>query len=591
MPSLPDSLLERRAFISAVFNDVPDAIVVTDTERRVILLNPAAERIFGYRPEELLGQSTRTLYESEAEYRRLGELYANQQAQDKPAPYVLEYRRRDGSLFPGETVAGVIRDEDGATAGYLGIVRDVGERLRQEESARLAHQRLEDALESLDAAFTLWDADDRLVLCNQRYVEFFPGREPLARPGVPFETMARHGVEQGDFVVPDGERENWIRERVERHRNPPAVPFEQRTRDGRWFAVSERRTRDGGIAATRTEITRRKRAELALASLAAIGSSPDLTLDRKIEALLTLGCQHFDLPIGIVSHIQGDTYTVRNVVAPGGELTSGMEFPVGDTYCSHVLVTNEPVSWRHVGFTDLREHPCYQRFGLEAYLGAPVAVAGARYGTINFSSPEPRSGEFIEADLDLVRLFALWVGHELERQQALDALNAARGDLERLATVDELTGLLNRRALLQAGRREFDRARRYRNAMCVLALDVDFFKNVNDTLGHAAGDRVLQQVARCCQGGVRSEDAVGRIGGEEFALVLIEITRDGARSVAERIRAAIEALKDTPEAPVTASIGVAEMSEEDDDFEALLARADAALYLAKERGRNRVCLA
>jgi diguanylate cyclase (GGDEF)-like protein len=183
------------------------------------------------------------------------------------------------------------------------------------------------------------------------------------------------------------------------------------------------------------------------------------------------------------------------------------------------------------------------------------------------------------------------VGHEVERQEAQDELERTRAELERHAAIDELTGLLNRRAVFEFGHGEFARARRYAQPMCVLALDLDHFKRVNDTLGHAAGDRVLKGVAACCRNVVRNVDAVGRIGGEDFTLVLVQTGNETGLEIAERIRAAVNCVFVVPGVRVSASIGVAELDAADTDFETLLARADAALYRAKDEGRNRVHVA
>jgi len=162
--------------------------------------------------------------------------------------------------------------------------------------------------------------------------------------------------------------------------------------------------------------------------------------------------------------------------------------------------------------------------------------------------------------------------------------------LESLANTDALTGAASRRKLLELGNRECARALRDARPLAVLAIDIDHFKHVNDTHGHAAGDRVLKIVVACCQSQLRNNDVLGRLGGEEFAVVLPGADTDAAQRVAERIR---ERIADTPTQldsatiRVTASIGVATFDGKT-PFEALLADADAALYRAKHEGRNRV---
>jgi diguanylate cyclase (GGDEF)-like protein len=164
-------------------------------------------------------------------------------------------------------------------------------------------------------------------------------------------------------------------------------------------------------------------------------------------------------------------------------------------------------------------------------------------------------------------------------------------EMKLLAITDSMTGLFNRRHFSELGQVEVERAVRYQRGLGVLMVDIDLFKRVNDTLGHRAGDAVLQAVSRMCRAQLRSSDIIGRYGGEEFAIVLPESSEERARAVAERIRASIEATPiDTPNGPaqVTISLGLALLSPTDNDLELLLDSADRAMYEAKQAGRNRV---
>ncbi|SKA94692.1 PAS domain S-box-containing protein/diguanylate cyclase (GGDEF) domain-containing protein [Paucidesulfovibrio gracilis DSM 16080] len=165
--------------------------------------------------------------------------------------------------------------------------------------------------------------------------------------------------------------------------------------------------------------------------------------------------------------------------------------------------------------------------------------------------------------------------------------------LRSLAATDELTGLANRRALLQRAESELDRAKRYDRDFSLLMLDLDHFKRVNDTYGHDVGDKVLQSLASTGSNALRDADLLGRLGGEEFAAVLPETSAIQAKEVAERLREAV-ALARVPEASapdgtigVTISIGVAEYRSGRDTVDEILKAADKALYQAKNSGRNR----
>lgn len=168
-----------------------------------------------------------------------------------------------------------------------------------------------------------------------------------------------------------------------------------------------------------------------------------------------------------------------------------------------------------------------------------------------------------------------------------------RAQLERVATHDALTGVANRRLFIEQVQREVERNRRNGAGLGLLMLDLDHFKDVNDTHGHAAGDAVLIAFVQRCRAALRPSDVLGRLGGEEFAAVLPQVSREQLQAVAERVRHEVArqpyALPDGTVRTVTVSIGAA-VALPAEDSDALLQRADRALYAAKHGGRDRVVL-
>ncbi|CAN5793846.1 hypothetical protein BH18ACI4_BH18ACI4_08390 [soil metagenome] len=162
---------------------------------------------------------------------------------------------------------------------------------------------------------------------------------------------------------------------------------------------------------------------------------------------------------------------------------------------------------------------------------------------------------------------------------------------EEEAFTDHLTGLANRRRFERQLEREVSRTLRYGHAFCRLLLDIDGFKQVNDSHGHEAGDEALKNLARVLQEGTRGIDLAARIGGEEFAVLLTETSLGRAMDVAERLRAAIKAAQIPVVGQIAASFGVAECPSSAQTARELLAAADAALYEAKRQGRDRVTVA
>jgi diguanylate cyclase (GGDEF)-like protein len=183
------------------------------------------------------------------------------------------------------------------------------------------------------------------------------------------------------------------------------------------------------------------------------------------------------------------------------------------------------------------------------------------------------------------------IQHFVAVKQDITERKRMEGELRQLASTDPLTGIANRRRFLEAMNAELQRIRRYGNGGSLLMLDLDHFKRVNDKHGHAAGDEVLRHFTVLVQRHLRTTDLLGRLGGEEFGVLLTETPHAGAREFAERLRRHVEA---EPAAtghgsiPVTVSIGLTVLTGSDAAPDDVLARADEALYEAKSKGRNRV---
>jgi diguanylate cyclase len=194
--------------------------------------------------------------------------------------------------------------------------------------------------------------------------------------------------------------------------------------------------------------------------------------------------------------------------------------------------------------------------------------------------------DLLEAERDARRVLS----EQYEQLRDLqDELGRRNVELDRISRIDILTQLYNRRHLEEQLRRlEADR-RRHATPLAVVLMDIDHFKRVNDTYGHGAGDSVLQQCAQRLLDGTRVGDVIGRWGGEEFLMLLPDTSLDEARSISERIRAAVASPPmsvDGGQLIVTISGGCA--VDNGGDIDALLSRADAALYRAKAGGRNRI---
>jgi diguanylate cyclase (GGDEF)-like protein len=250
------------------------------------------------------------------------------------------------------------------------------------------------------------------------------------------------------------------------------------------------------------------------------------------------------------------------------------------SFCTHAIEGDEVFVVKNAA-----EHPIFEfnplvtgEPNIRFYAGAPLKTRkGFRIGTLCAIDRVPRELSKTEEML-LVELASLIV-RELE--------------LRKILAVDGLTGALSRSNYLSLCKKDFARSRRLGHDLSVLLLDLDHFKRINDTHGHPAGDHVLKVISRVCLclSQLREHDLFGRIGGEEFSILLPETGLETALQVAERIRASIESLEIIWEGrriQMTSSIGVTSIKDEDVEMKQAISRADEALYDAKNAGRNQV---
>ncbi len=233
---------------------------------------------------------------------------------------------------------------------------------------------------------------------------------------------------------------------------------------------------------------------------------------------------------------------------------------------------------RSVGFP--AKHP-----PMKTFLGVPIMARRILLGSL-YLTEKKKEQVFTQEDEDLIVGLAADAAIAIERARLF-------GEVQQLASTDGLTGLHNRRHFMELAKREFGRARRYRRPLTAIMLDIDHFKQVNDTYGHAVGDKALKIVSERCRKTVRDIDILGRYGGDEFAALLLETDLDGARIVAERL---CQCVAETPintdsgTITITISVGVAILDKTCTGLDMLLVRADQALYVAKQAGGNRISI-
>jgi diguanylate cyclase (GGDEF)-like protein len=281
------------------------------------------------------------------------------------------------------------------------------------------------------------------------------------------------------------------------------------------------------------------------------------------------------VPIALISLVDADRQWLKSCV--GLDIT---ETSREVSFCAHTIRKREPMV-----VPNAAEDP---RFALNplvtgpphiaSYLGVPLETPdGYNLGALCAIDTQPR--EFNADQIEVMKGFAALVMDELE--------------LRRIAQMDFLTGVATRRGFCLALDKAISRFKRHRRGSALLTLDVDHFKQVNDTYGHPVGDLVLRGVAAKLERLLRASDLIGRLGGEEFGVLLADANLNEATQAAERFRAAIEELviENDPPLRVTASFGISVLEKVAWTANDWLAAADEALYEAKRSGRNRWCIA
>ncbi|WP_420413347.1 sensor domain-containing diguanylate cyclase [Roseibium sp.] len=696
------------------FGELNECVVVTDRNRKILFVNKALADLLKVSRDDLIGTTTENFFADKTKFEELGELYNSPNDQRHRKAYSFDIRTGEGDLIPVEVVSAPLFDADHQLTGILFFARDQSERIALETRAKNIAETLEDALEAISEGFAIYDADDNLIICNENYKEIYAPSAPAMYPGNDFEAILRYGLERDQYDTGSLSNEEWLADRLDHHKSADGSVIEQSLSDGRWLRISETKTRNGGTAGIRADITElktakaqaesayrdlsliadiiscsitevdldgrcvfinkkgcewfdgtleelvgtrlrdrlpwkereqvrscfqksysgqraseeicfhfpdgitrecqfesnprfdeagnvcglvvmivdntdKKKTERTLAELYAITSTNELCYEDKIAEILRLGCEHMDLPFGIISHVIDDHYSVTHAHCPESELEPGMTFPLEDTYCTLTLQADRPLATAQASRSEFAKHPCFKVFGLETYIGAPLLVDGEVYGTINFTAPDTRKRPFSSADIQIIRQFADWVGHEIARDRAHNALMQAKVNLERIASVDDLTAILNRRAFLEAANTEVQRFRRSKRPFTAVMIDIDNFKLINDRNGHAVGDDVLKKFTEIIGGALRAVDVFGRVGGEEFCMILHNTSMEDAMLVSERLRQKIvdECQFDDIEQTITCSMGLAVVVREDVEFSTLMQRADMALYNAKSTGRNK----
>ena len=424
-----------RALTRAAF----EALLITDGGV-IVDANEQAAELLGYdRPEALVGRRVVDLVPPEGRAEVRGRI-----EQNRPDVYTSLVLRRDGSSFPAE-VHGRPMPLGGRTVRVTAI-RDVTEQ-----------RRAEAALRRSEARYRLLARNANDIIFQSTPDGVFTYASPACRAMLGYEPEELVGRHTAELAHPADMERLW-RFKAEMHAgiDPLTVSFRCRRKDGAyvWIETTVRTLRDPktgalqeAIGVTR-DVTERKRAEEEIRQreertrlLYEVTSKTALGVEAQVQEALGLTTRLLGLETGILSRVEGATYTVEACYAPGADLQPGQAFPLGETYCSITLEADEVVAISHMKDSPHHRHPCYEKLELEAYIGVPVRVRGRAYGTLNFSSARPKEPPFTAADEDLIRLLGQWIGSALERREAERALRTSEELLSGVLT-SSLDGII-----------------------------------------------------------------------------------------------------------------------------------------------------
>lgn len=430
------------------------------------------------------------------------------------------------------------------------------QRKRQAVDLESQHQRLKYILEGTNVGTWEWNVQTGELVCNERWAEI-AGYSLGELAPLNIETWTR-------LAYPDDLKRSG--ELLEMHFSGrlPYYDCEVRMRhkNGHWIWV-----RDRGKTATWTADGR---------PLLMCGTHMDITGRKEAEAAL------------LENEAKFRTIFNSSLVGIGiSRLSDGIFIDANDAFLRMLGYQRYELQGKTARELDIWPDSEDQREILgKLAAGEPV---NGRQGKVRTKSGEIRD-QLLYAHAVSIAGQHCFVGMLYDNTEQK---NAER-QLEALAQLDSLTSVANRRHFLESAEQELARTKRYGGAVSLLMIDIDLFKQVNDTYGHQVGDMVLRRFAKFCRESLRGIDLIGRMGGEEFAVLMPQTDREQTLDVAERLRKSTSEIDITLEhglpVRITISIGVVTMKDARTNMDTLLSQADSALYEAKRAGRNRVCV-
>jgi diguanylate cyclase (GGDEF)-like protein len=455
-------------------------------------------------------------------------------------PHEMERVRPNGAVLQ-------IRGRPLAGGGFVSVYADITLRSQAEAALRNSKAVLEATFEHMDQGISIADPNLVMIGMNRRFQELLGFPPSLCVPGTPFSAFIRYNAERGDYGP--GDVEEQVRARVEMARLFQPHQFERERPDGTVLEIRGTPVPSGGFVTIYTDVTKRARSERSLRdseerfrSLTALSSDWFWELDAQQRITRLEGQHQNDDPT------PPETALGKTFLEHGYEVEGGWE--------AHRALTDAQLPFRDVVMRQV------------------IAGAGTRHIRVSGEPIHASDGRF--------------VGYRgVSRDITQEKLVEAR--IRHAAAYDSLTGLPNRAQFSQLLNHAIESAQRYRRQFALFFIDLDRFKIINDSLGHEAGDLLLQRVGSRLSECVRHSDVVARLGGDEFVMMIQSVNeRAQVEAVARKVLAAASApvMLHGKECRVSASIGICMYPADAADEATLMQSADAAMYRVKEHGKN-----
>ncbi len=590
------ALAAERDLLQALMDNIPDTIYFKDTASRFTRVNQAQAEMLGLSaPGQATGKTdldfqdpdlARGFFEEEQRLLKSGEALINR-IEFNPAP--------DGKPRWFSATKIPIKDENGRVTGLVGVSRNITGLKQAEEAVRQSEERFRFMSWATKDAVWDWDLEKKRIWWGdglQKILQYPPGTA-LPDPAWRLERIHPEDRVKVNGVISqaleDG-MEFWSKEyRFQRHDGTYADIMD------RGYILRDERGKPYRMIGAMMDITDRKQNEKTIRHQNEMLSSlHEITLellryrelDQLLQALVELSARFLDVSYVEIMLVEGEELVVKAATHNQARLIGDRQGRDRSRLSWQAVDTREPAVLSDYATWPQRQ-AVYEKFELHAVADFPILNDDRCLGVMALGR-DVADYEFSLDQIQYGRLFANLTALVLNNAQLREALREQ-------SIRDPLTGLYNRRYMQEMLTQHLSRVTRQLHPLGLIMIDIDHFKSFNDAHGHAAGDALLRELGRFLQSHVRLEDIACRYGGEEFILIMPEASLEVAQRRAEQLRAEAKELRVRDAGltieGVTLSLGVAVHPLHAQTTDSLLRAADAALYRAKQEGRNRVVVA